>query len=382
MASTIDDYLAAAAQQMAARGQLLLAKIPRTLPLEYGGLVAMTRDRLSSAITKFTDFAAGSVSTLPAPLRQRLFRRLVDDLDLIESIALTALHRAVGDDHRLTALIRTICKEIAYPLPPPVVTALSTQYYAIYPFFQLLLVPLTEGNFLLHLPDLYHELAHPLLTDKHDPLLDPFRKRFRTIIAESTRHFEDDIAAIRRGRLPPDLATLSTTAEYCWARSWATEFFCDLFAVSTVGPAFAWAHLHLHSKRGRSAYAVPHQGPTSHPADAARMTVIVSALGKLGFAAEAAEVELRWSELMTRMEEDPPPEFYRCYPDALLGVCVTEALAATREIGCDLASPGSRGQVRTTLHESWKVMWRDPAGYLDWEQRAVEDLHAGLKTLP
>jgi hypothetical protein len=126
----------------------------------------------------------------------------------------------------------------------------------------------------------------------------------------------------------------------------------------------------------KTAYDVP----TSHPADAARMTVIVSALGKLGFAAEAAEVELRWSELMTRMETDPPPEFYRCYPDALLDVCVTEALAATREIGCDLASPDSGGQVRVILNDAWKVMWRDPAAYLDWEQRAVVDLHAGLKT--
>ena len=118
MASTLDDYLAAAARQMAARGQLLLAKIPRALPPEYGGLVATTRDRLNSAITQFADFAEGAVLPLPAPVRQRLFRRLVDDLDLIESIALTALHRAIGDDHRLTALIGTICKEIAYPLPP------------------------------------------------------------------------------------------------------------------------------------------------------------------------------------------------------------------------------------------------------------------------
>ncbi len=379
MASTLDDYLAASARQMAARGRLLLAKIPRTLPAEYGGLIATTRDRLNSAISQFEDFAAGSLSALPAPLRQRLFRRLVDDLDLIESIALTALHRAIGDDHQLTALIGTICKEIAYPLPPPVVTALSTQYFAIYPFFQLLLIPLTEGNFLLHLPDLYHELAHPLLTDKHDPILNPFRRRFRTVVAESTRHFEADIAAIRRGRLPPDLIGLSATAEYCWARSWATELFCDLFAVATVGPAFAWAHLHLHSKRGRSAYAFPHQGPTSHPADAARMTVVLSALGKLGFSADAAAVRARWFELMTRMETDPPPEFHRCYPDTLLEVCVMEALAGVREIGCNLASPGSAGRVRAKLNQAWEVIWRDPVGYLDWEQQAVEDLHAGLK---
>jgi hypothetical protein len=55
---------------------------------------------------------------------------------------------------------------------------------------------------------------------------------------------------------------------------------------------------------------------------------------------------------MTRMEKGPPPEFHRCYRDALLDVCVTEALAAVREIGCDLISPDSGGRVRTTLNEA------------------------------
>ena len=56
-----------------------------------------------------------------------------------------------------------------------------------------------------------------------------------------------------------------------------------------------------------------------------------------------------------------------------------EALAGVREIGCNLASPGSAGRVRAKLNQAWEVIWRDPIGYLDWEQQAVEDLHAGLK---
>jgi hypothetical protein len=290
---------------------------------------------------------------------------------------LTALNRAMDDDHRLTALIGNICREIAYPLPPPVVTALSRQYFSIYPSFNLLLVPLTEGNYLLHLPDLYHELAHPLLADRHDPVIEPFRKGFLKVVAESTRHFAREVASVRRGRSPPDLAALSVTAEYCWARSWATEFFCDLFAVATVGPAFASPHLHLHSKRGRSAYDVPQPGPTSHPADAARMTAIITALGRLGFASDAAEVERRWSELVGRMEGGPNPEYFRCYPDDLLETCVVEALAATREIGCDLVGPTSKGSIRGRLNEAWKIMWRDSGNYLEWERKAVGDMHSG-----
>ncbi len=347
MAPALDDYLEAAARQMAARGRLLLAKIPRSLPAEYRGLVATTRDRLNTTITRFSEFADGSAARFPASVRQRLFRRHVDDLDLIENIALTALHRAVDDDLQLTALVGTICREISYPLPPPVVAALSMHYFAIDPLFHVLLVRLTEGHFLLHLPDLYHELAHPLLADRHDPALDPFRNRFRRVVDFSSRHFAGDLAAVRRGRTPPDLGALSASAEYCWAESWATEFFCDVFAVTTVGPAFAWAHLHLHSKRGKSAYGVPQHGTMSHPADAARMTTLLTALRKLGFAADADEIEEKWSELVGRMEPDCPPEFHRCYPDVLLDTCVAQALEATREIGATWLLLVRRGRCAT-----------------------------------
>ena len=95
MASTLDDYLEAAARQMAARGRLLLLKIPRSLPAEYQGLVATTRDRLNTNITRFSEFADGSASRFPPSVRQRLFRRHVDDLDLIETIALTVVRPAI-----------------------------------------------------------------------------------------------------------------------------------------------------------------------------------------------------------------------------------------------------------------------------------------------
>lgn len=375
MASELDDYLEAAARQMAARGRLLLAKIPRSLPAEYGGLVATTRDRLNTTITRFSEFAEGSAARFPASVRQRLFRRHVDDLDLIESIALTALHRAIDDDLRLTTLVGTICREIHYPLPPPVVAAMSTHYFAIDCLYHVLLVPLTEGHFLLHLPDLYHELAHPLLADRHDPALDPFRNRFRRIVDSSSQHFEADLALVRRGRAPPDLGTLSASAEFCWAESWATEFFCDVFAVATVGPAFAWAHMHLHSKRGKSAYGVPQHGTMSHPADAARMAVLLATLREVGFATDAKNISERWCELVERMEPVCPPEYHRCYPDVLLNACVAEALEATREIGCRFVAPGSIGPVGDTLNEAWRAMWSDPGGYLNWERDAVQHLY-------
>jgi hypothetical protein len=379
--SILDDYLAVSAEQMASRGQLLLGKIPRNLPAEYAGLVATTRIRLDEAVSQFRRLAKHS-SSVPESVRQRQFRRLVADLDLVENYALTALNRAVDEDHRLTALVGSICKEIRYPLPAPVVTTLSTQYFAIHPLFHLLLVPLTEGHFLLHLPDLYHELAHPLLTDRHDPLIEPFRRAFSNVIAETGRHFSSEIAQIRRGRSPIDITLLLTTAEFAWARDWAAEFFCDLFGICTVGPAFAWSHLHLHAKRGQSAYSVPLHGPTSHPADHARMQAMLIGLRQLGFSDAANEINDRWNELVVRMESGPAPEYHRCYPNTLLTMCADVASEATRQIGCEIASPSMTDPIRSLLNAAWHTMWSSPDTYLAWEQNAVIDLHKAGPRIP
>jgi hypothetical protein len=117
----------------------------------------------------------------------------------------------------------------------------------------------------------------------------------------------------------------------------------------------------------------------SHPADAARMTALVQALKKLGFTADADEIERRWAELLKKIEPDEPPEFHRCYPAALLDMCVDGTLEATREIGCDLASPAMKGAVRLKLNEAWAEIWRNPTDYLAWERQAVANLQASLR---
>jgi hypothetical protein len=381
--STLDDYLAVSAGQLAARGRLLLGKVPRDLPPHYGGLVTTTQDRLNRAIEGFVGIVGPAGKSLPPAVRQRRFRRLVEDLDLIESVALTALDRTSGDDLVLTPLVSEICRELRYPLLSPVVTATSRQYFAIYPPFNLLLVPLTEGHFLLHLPDLYHELAHPLLAKDHenDPRTEPFRKALEYLVGEVGLHFETEISAVRRGRSPPGLVGLLTSAEFSWATSWGVEFFSDVFATCTVGPAFGWSHLHLHAKRGQPAFSFPQFGPTSHPADGARMQVIISALRRLGFAGEAKAIGERWVELVRISEPGVPPEYPRCYPSGLLDTCVATAVDAVRDIGCDLASPSMSGRIRQTLNTAWIELWERPDGYVDWEKRAVEELRAPYRRI-
>src|SRR5262249_26214259 len=102
---------------------------------------------------------------LPAnqPARFRALRRTVGELDLVETRGFAALERSHDDDLHLNQLLARICVELKYPLPTPVVTTLAQAYFRIIPDLNLLCVPLWEARFLLHLPDLFHEIAHPLL---------------------------------------------------------------------------------------------------------------------------------------------------------------------------------------------------------------------------
>ncbi|SPP92794.1 hypothetical protein [Bradyrhizobium vignae] len=376
----LDEYLAVSARQLASRGRLLLGKIPRNLPLHYGPIITTTQTRLNRSIEDLLAFAEQNHPAPSSGLRQRQFRRLVEDLDLIEMVALTALERTTPEDLFLTPFVNAICKELAYPLLPPVVTASSSQYFFIYSDFHLLFVPLMEGHFLLHLPDLYHELAHPLLASTHrnDPLTEPIRAALWDLTTEAGRHFESQIAAVHRGRTPRDIGDLSRSAEFSWAAAWGAEFFCDIFATCTVGPAFAWSHLHLHSKRGQRqpAYSVPEFGTSSHPADDARMQVILSTLRRLGFDEVAGEISQLWRSLVRVAEPTVPPEFARCYPTELLELCVDKAMEATPAMSCHLAGPVLTGAVRGVLNEAWTRLWERPSEYLDWERETVGKLRS------
>jgi len=80
-------------------------------------------------------------------VRLRSFRRLVADLDLLESTGVMALTRRHTDDQFLNQTIETIRSEIRYPLAAPVVSSLSQQYFHIKSELNLLFVPLIEGTF-------------------------------------------------------------------------------------------------------------------------------------------------------------------------------------------------------------------------------------------
>jgi hypothetical protein len=151
------------------------------------------------------------------------------------------------------------------------------------------------------------------------------------------------------------------------------EIFCDLFGLFSVGPAFAWAHLHLHAERGRTAFQLPHRR-SSHPADAARMTALLDGLLLIGEMQVASEIESRWRSLLAVADQTEPADFQRYYPDKILKQSVEAAYGGFIKIGCRPWPQPTDDTVRKTLNDAWRNFWNSPDDFVAWERATATAL--------
>lgn len=220
---------------------------------------------------------------------------------------------------------------------------------------------------------LFHEIGHPLLSTTNNPVVEPFRQTLNHVLQAAMIYLDGECRAQERRRGP---SRLLFTLE-CWARSWVSwsvEFLCDLFGAFMIGPAFAWSHLHLCAKRGGDPFGVPSFAPTSHPPDAARMSLVLKGLARCGFTADVARLQDRWRAFLALVESQAEPEYGRCFPDQLLDEICRAAWDGVVALGCRIASPSTNDEVYGLLNRAWDEFWRDPAGYGSWEQGAVATL--------
>jgi hypothetical protein len=372
----MDEYLRGASAQLIERGRVLTSKIPRDLPRDYDTLAQTARQKINAQLDSLKRLTESPVFRQPSHRRERLrlFKRIVAELDIIETIAIAALDRAKSDDHRLNALLERIALEIRFPLVTPVITTLSQQYFHIYPDLNLLCVPLTEGQFLLHLPDLYHELAHPLLLEQDDPLIEPFQEHFIAALREVLKYLGDEQTKEDRRRGPLQMQFLLRAWEKVWIKFWMTELFCDLFGIYTLGPAFAWSHLHLVVKRGANPFEVPLSTVSSHPADDARMRTMLHALQIAGFGTEASQIFCRWQSFLAESGVKPEPEYHRCYPDTVLQKIAQHANQGLLGTQIRIVNPQTNEPVHSLLNQAWHMFWSAPDLYVTWEKKAVSEL--------
>ncbi len=372
----IAQYLAGSIGQLVERSRAMIGQIPRDLPRNYDTLAERSRGQINAAIDDLRWLLDDPVFTDERfqPERLRKFKRVVSELDFLENVAIAALKKAQKEDHRLNGFLERVCHEVEYPGVIPVVTTLSQAYFHIYPDLRLLCVPLVEGQFLLHLPDLYHELAHPLLVEPDDPLLEPFQRRYASCSCVCLEYVQGEQSKEERRNGPERNRYVLQAWESSWAKYWLTEFFCDLFATFCVGPAFAWSHLHLTMKRGSDPYATPEYGATMHPADDARMSVILRGLELIGLSEESAKIASAWSSVLATLGARAEPEYIWCYPKWLLKQITEEALMGTRDIHVRIFRKADAGTVASDLNAAWDKFWEDPAGFPRWERTSVERL--------
>jgi len=373
----LNEYFQGAVKQLIERGQLLISMIPTGLSREFHRLEDTCRARLTDVLDDLNKLTNDPRMLLPLNQRERLrqFKRAIWQMDLLETVCIAALERAKDSDKHLNRLVERIRIEIAYPMLPPVVTPLSQSYFQTYPKFNLMLVPLSEGHFLLHLPDLYHELAHPLLMARYDRRVQPFQDAFIDVLDGVTRYIEGELEREKRGGGPALLTLYLQQWLRCWMLNWTTEFFCDLFAVYTLGPAYAWSHLHLSATRGENPFTIPTVNSSmTHPADAARMTAILQGLQLVGFAAEATQIDTRWNDLVAASGTAADADYRRCFPKRIIDMIAEKALAGVRDMKCRIAAPDTSTVVHRALNGAWTEFWRSPATYAEWEKAAVENL--------
>lgn len=306
------------------------------------------------------------------------FKNAIGSLDLIENVAIAALSRTHPDDELLNRLMDQIRKEINYPIPPPVISTLSQDYYSINPYFNLMRVPLLESDFLLHIPDMFHELAHAILEQENNPKVEPFRINLAKFNNVVRNFFGNEIQQEEKKFGPKGMVGSLHNWRDSWVQGWAIELFCDLFGVFTVGPAFAWSHLHLSVKRIRDPFRFRLYSISTHPPDHSRMVALLHSLEMLGFEKERQVIEAKWYEYIELCGYDKTPEINRAFPDLIIQHAVTFAFEGTKAIGCRIATSNTNDAIYSLLNGAWNQFWKDPSTYLQWEKDEIKKLRSFL----
>lgn len=367
----MDDYFKNTIPQYEYRIQKALDSIPNDLSDEQMVLAVKCSERLNEAQEKLGKLQDGAD-------RLREFQRIIRDIEYVETVGIAALERSNEVDEKLNFLVKKIRKEIEYPLKlPPAVTAISRDYFYVHTRFNfnLICVPPGERHSLLHLPDLYHELAHPLLTEKNLSETKPFKEGLSKIRDLVLSHFTEEIVNRGRQRGPEIYKIQPEIWLQNWYQSWTTEFLCDLFAVYTLGPAFVWSHYHLCAKKTDNPFEVNSNGTSTHPADNARMDLMLFALDRIGFSGVADRIEEKWKEFIKSSSTAKEIEYDHCYPRSFLGKVEDIAYEAVSKMNVRIVPPETDDFVHTVLNGAWEKFWENQDSYVEWEREEVERLY-------
>jgi hypothetical protein len=355
-------------------GHLLgeLGRLPPTLAAE-----AVTyRDQMASRLAR----TGALIDTMLAdpglqdPLLVRNYfhdyKRLTEQLYYVEAGPVLALKHFGSDDLAMTRVVARVCQEVNFPYRSPLCAALSSHYYWALPRMDLIFVPCAEPFHLLALADLYHELAHFLLERDLAQLVRPLLRLIDNF-------FDKKVKEARQKGWPAESVARFAERRRQWKRHWYSEFAADMLAAYWAGPAFGWSNLRLCTNLGVELF----EGADSHPADAARHAGVQAMLLEAGHGGPAAQIDVRWAELVTLAGQQPPVEYDLTYPPELLDQVATFLHTTARDMGlaawCGPVA-GTGPHVTTLLNAAWDNFHSCPDAFAEYERREFAGLRQAL----
>ncbi|WP_412467101.1 hypothetical protein [Pedobacter sp. KLB.chiD] len=375
------NYIQGAIREAIGKGKALMSKIPgsRTLGAHFASLANFANNEIKEIIDYLDTLLVDTEYSDPKNLKSKFsrFKNASGMLSKIENVVIAAMSRKSPDDDFVNKLVQEICSEINYPLPPPVASCLSQKYYHIYPDYGLICIPLLESEFVLHIPDLYHELGHPLI-ELANPKVEAFQTNLGYFNLTVKKHFDEEIKRREINKLDTGVFDPIYIYKDSWLQKWSVEFFCDLYATYMLGPAYLWSNLHMCTKMSWDLCKTPTHEITTHPAGDARMRCCLIALEQIGFKEEAKQIKLKWDEFMKIIGQKPSSEYFIAFPEKILKSAAEFCLTGVMQIGCQVASPSNSDKVNRLLNDSWKEFWKNPQTFYEWEKKTVAEFKSTL----
>ena len=357
------NYLEGLIMEQISRADSLKSRLEK--PLKYAEL-SVLKDRINNILDEQTMKLSKllmEIQSNPEISSNEVLRRTrsaVRQIIEVETYGIAALEYQNEESAFLNKLTFKLHQEIDFPLTSPSVCCISTNYYFTVPFANIIFVPLLESEYLLHLSDLYHEIGHLVVLErKKSPTLSSIKNSFDQAFTKITEYYVDLINEKIREGSPEEIPRTIRYLHERW-KSWMVEFFCDLFAAYTLGPAYAWSHLHLSAKISDDIYQLSIILEQSHPADEARMRMLLHGLRNTRFEKESDVITSEWKKL-EGFWSDPPLEYQYAYPDELLKELAEIFLEGIKKSGFNEMTSDKLDQekdtVRVILNESWNKFW-------------------------
>lgn len=298
------------------------------------------------------------------------FNRAHREFKAIHSYRYLAIKNYKDPEIFFYQVITQIYREHRISALPPIVSTISNHdyYYWAVPYFEIIALPSGEEHSLLNLPDMYHEIGHLLHS-----MFGGKSCELSSVIID--KHFAKEIIRVIDDGTAAHFQEILEEAKYLWDASWLEEFTCDLVGTYMTGAAYAWTNLKLLSTGHGSTKLFEYS--QSHPADEARMRIIILMLEKLGLTTDKNQVESAWNVFLKDTAGFKPSNYALLYPQKLLQQIVDEFFTFYQN--ADLAShleliKKGNGSISKLLNDAWNTAQTNPTGYYAYEIDSINNL--------